>query len=60
MTPQEQTEFNEMKRELAELKSILSVKGNRVVIHKTVIVDGILNADRVYTQRTGSYAELTT
>jgi hypothetical protein len=59
MTPSERAEFERMKRELKELKAALRVVGNRIILSRTVVVNGTLNADRLYTQRSGSYVELT-
>ncbi len=59
MSPQEKLEFENMKKELAEMKRLFVITPSSVRITKTVQVDGLLNADRVYTQRSGSYAELT-
>lgn len=60
MTPNEKQEFEEMKRELETFKRLFQVSGNRVILAKTLIVDGVINADRIYTQRSGNYVELTT
>lgn len=59
MSPEERAEFERMKRELDILNRVIEVRGNRIYLKKTVVVDGIINADKVYTQRSGSYVELT-
>lgn len=60
MSPTERAEFERMKRELDILSRVIEVRGNRIYLKKTVVVDGIINADKVYTQRSGSYVELIT
>lgn len=59
MSPQEKIEFQKMKEQLAEMQRLFVITPSSVRITKTVQVDGLLNADRVYTQRSGSYVELT-
>lgn len=59
MSPNERQEFEQMKADLNRLKDAVDFRGNIIVLKKTVQVDGKLNADRVYTQRSGSYVELT-
>ena len=59
MSPEQLAEFNKMKEQLAMYERFFEVSANRIVLKNTVIVDGVLNADRVYTQRSGSYVELT-
>jgi len=60
MTPLEKTEFENMKRELADIRKVLKITPTLVIIDSTVQIKGRVNADRVYTGRTGSYVELTT
>lgn len=60
MTEQERIEFNKMKKQLALLNDFIEIRGNLIILKKTVQINGKLNADRVYTQRSGSYVELTT
>lgn len=60
MNQQERQEFEQMKRELAMLKRLFVVTPNMVRITKSLQVDGAINGDRIYTQRSGSYVELTT
>lgn len=60
MTDQEKLEFERMKVELDNLRRLITANGNTIVIKGTVQIDGRINADKVYTQRSGSYVELTT
>jgi len=60
MTPQQLKEFEEMKRELELLRNTFVITPTKLTIKKTVLVNGIINADRVYTKRTGNHVELTT
>lgn len=60
MNEQERMEFERMKKELAELKRLFVVKPTMVRITKSLQVDGAVNGDRIYTQRSNSYVELTT
>lgn len=59
MNPQERLEFEKMKKELALLKATFIITPTIIRIRKTVQIDGRINADKVYTQRSGSYVELT-
>jgi hypothetical protein len=58
MTPEE-NKIAELEKRIKKLEQLIAVKGNRIIITKSVVVDGVMNADRVYTQRSGSYVELT-
>lgn len=60
MSPEERQQFNEMKRKLEMYERFFDVKANRIILKQSVIIDGTINADRVYTQRSGSYVELIT
>jgi len=60
MNDQERQEFEQMKRELAMLKRLFVVTPTIVRITKTLQVDGGVHGDRIYTQRNGTYVELTT
>lgn len=60
MTPQEREQFRELQQRVEQLEGLIGSRANRVVLKHPVIVDGTVSADKVYTQRSGSYAELTT
>jgi hypothetical protein len=55
-----EAEMATIKAELAAYKETFVVSPTKLTIRKSVLVDGLFNSDRVYTQRTGSYVELTT
>lgn len=60
MNEKERIEFENMKRELAALKRLFVVTPTMVRITKSLQVDGAVHGDRIYTQRSNSYVELTT
>lgn len=59
MNPLEQ-KVRQLEDRVAQLESLITTRGGNIVLTKSVQVDGRMNADRVYTQRSGSYVELTT
>ena len=59
MNPLEQR-VKELEDKIARLERLLNTQGNTIILNGTVVVNGRINADKVFTQRTGSYVELTT
>jgi hypothetical protein len=59
MNDLEKKEFEDMKRKLALLEGMFVITPTMIRIKRTVQIDGRINADRVYTQRSGNYVELT-
>ena len=59
MDPLEQ-KIASLEAKIARLEGLIAERGGNIILTKTVQIDGILSADRLYTQRSGSYAELTT
>jgi len=49
-----------LERELAEYRKYIVVTPTKIYIKSSVLVNGLLNADRVYTKRSGNHVELTT
>lgn len=58
MTPDEK--IQELEQRITQLERLITVQGSVIVLTKSTVVNGRVNADRVYTQRSGSYVELTT
>jgi hypothetical protein len=50
----------ELERKLALYERIFVVTPTKIIIKQSVLVNGLLNADRVYTKRSGNHVELTT
>lgn len=50
----------DLEQKLAMYERFMTITPTKVILHQSVIVQGLVNADRVYTKRSGSYAELTT
>jgi len=49
-----------LEKELRELKKLFVITPTMIRITKSIQVDGRVNGDRIYTQRSNSYVELTT
>lgn len=47
-----------LRRELDEYKRLFKVTPTKMIISKSVQIDGLLHSDRLYTQRSGVYVEL--
>lgn len=58
MTVEQRLEKLEM--ELEMYRRVLEVTPTKVTIKRSVLVNGLMNADRVYTKRSGDHVELTT
>lgn len=52
--------ISELERRLAILERVMTVTPTQIVFDRTVMAKGIVNADRVYTKRSGTFVELTT
>lgn len=50
----------ELERKLAMYERLLIVTPTKLIVKQSVLVNGLMNADRVYTKRSGSHIELTT
>jgi hypothetical protein len=57
MTNEERIE--KLEKELALIKRLFVVTPTRIHIKRSLTVDGLLNADRVYTKGSGTHTELT-
>lgn len=49
-----------LEKELAMYRRAFIVTPSKIIIKRSVLVNGLLNADRVYTKRSGNHVELTT
>lgn len=50
----------ELEKKVADLEALIAKRGNMVVIRGRLQVDGDLYGDKIYTQRSDNYVELTT
>lgn len=49
-----------LEKELDLYRRAFIVTPTKIIIKQSVLVEGLFNADRVYTKRSGSHVELTT
>ena len=59
MSP-EQQQIKELEDRVKALEALISIQSGKIVLSTTTVVRGHMNADRLYTQRSGGYVELTT
>lgn len=52
--------IEKMERELEQYRRFITITPTRVTFHQSILVNGTMNADRVYTKRSGNHVELTT
>ena len=52
--------IEKLERELEQYRRFMTMTPTRVIFNQSVLIQGFLNADRVYTKRTGNHVELTT
>jgi len=50
----------ELERKLAVYDRAITVTPTKIIIHQSLLIQGLMNADRVYTKRSGNHVELTT
>ena len=50
----------ELERKLALYERLFVITPTKIIIKQSVLVNGLFNADRVYTKRSGNHVELTT
>ena len=50
----------DLERKLAVYERAFVITPTKIIIKQSVLINGLMNADRVYTKRTGSHSELTT
>jgi len=49
-----------LEKQLALYERFIIVTPTKITIKQSVLVEGLLNGDRVYTKRSGQFSELTT
>ena len=59
MNPLEQRVM-ELEKRLDIFERAIVVTPTKIIIKQSVLVNGLCNADRMYTKRSGDYVELTT
>lgn len=52
--------IEKLEKRLAIFERAIVITPTRIIIKQSVLVNGLMNADRVYTKRSGSHVELTT
>lgn len=52
--------IEKLEKKLEQYERFMTITPTRVVMKQSVFIQGMLNADRVYTQRSGNHVELTT
>jgi hypothetical protein len=50
----------ELERKLAVYERAFTITPTKIVISQSILINGLMNADRVYTKRSGNHVELTT
>lgn len=49
-----------LEREMELYRRAIIITPTKIVIKQSVLIQGLMNADRVYTKRSGNHVELTT
>lgn len=49
----------ELERKLALYERMFVITPTKIIIKQSVLINGLFNADRVYTKRSGNHVELT-
>jgi len=52
--------IEKLERELAVYKRAFQITPTKIIINQSLLINGLLNANRVYTKRSGNHVELTT
>lgn len=52
--------IEKLERKLEQYERFMTITPSRVIFKQSVLINGMINADRVYTKRSGSHVELTT
>lgn len=52
--------LEKLEKELKMYRQAFVVTPTKIVIKQSVLIEGLMNADRVYTKRSGNHVELTT
>ncbi len=50
----------DLEKKLAAYERLLVITPTKLIIKQSMLVNGLMNADRVYTKRSGDHVELTT
>ena len=50
----------ELERKLELYERMFIITPTKIIIKQSVLINGMMNADRVYTKRSGNHVELTT
>lgn len=53
------TRIEELERKLDRMERFMVITPTKVVMNQSVLIKGVINADRVYTKRSGNHVELT-
>jgi uncharacterized coiled-coil protein SlyX len=60
MDNQLEQRVKELERKLALYERMFVITPTKIIVKQSMLVNGLLNADRVYTKRSGNHVELTT
>jgi uncharacterized coiled-coil protein SlyX len=52
--------ITDLERKLAVYERAFTITPTKIVISQSILINGLMNADRVYTKRSGNHVELTT
>jgi cell division septum initiation protein DivIVA len=52
--------IEKLEKKLAQYERFMTITPTRVILKQSILVNGTLNADRVYTKRSGNHIELIT
>jgi uncharacterized coiled-coil protein SlyX len=50
----------DLERKLAVYERAFVITPTKIIIKQSVLINGLMNADRLYTKRSGNHVELTT
>lgn len=48
-----------LERQLQQYERFMKITPTRVIFNQSILIQGFMNADRVYTKRSGNHVELT-
>lgn len=51
--------IEKLERQLQHYERFMKITPTRVIFNQSVLIHGFMNADRVYTKRSGNHVELT-
>lgn len=55
-----ESRVQKLEQELDLYRRAFIITPTKIIIRQSILVEGLMNADRVYTKRSGNHVELTT